>query len=115
MVDEELIQVGQAPHPTDAEETWWRSGSDRCNDPAEVFARECCPSSFGEAAPHAGQDEPWCREVVVLAQHEVRSEITRRPRVEQGRCVGTKFIEQVGEQFSLDGVEERIVGHVAGV
>jgi len=49
------------------------------------------------------------------ANRGLRSEITRRPRVEQGRCVGTKFIEQVGEQFSLDGVEERIVGHVAGV
>ena len=114
MVDEELVEVGQAPHPTDAEETWWRSGSDRCHDPAEVFTRECGSSSFGEAAPRTGQDEPWCREVVVLAQHEVRSEIARRPRVEEGRCVGTEFIEQVGEQFSLDGVEEPI-GHVTEV
>ena len=80
----------------------------------EVLTRECCSSSFGEAAPRTGKDEPWCREVVVLAQHEVRSEIARRPRVEEGRCVGTEFIEQVGELFSLDGVEERI-GHVTEV
>jgi hypothetical protein len=50
----------------------------------------------------------------VLAQHKVRSEIVRRPRVEQGRRVGTEFIEQVGELSPLDSVEERI-GHVAGV
>ena len=62
VVDEELVEVGQAPHPTDAEETWWRSGSDRCNEPVEVFTRECGSSSFGEAAPRTGEDEPWCRE-----------------------------------------------------
>ena len=66
------------------------------------------------SGPTHREDEPWCREVVVLAQHQVRSEIARRPRVEEGRCVGTEFIEQVGELFSLDGVEERI-GHVTEV
>ena len=44
----------------------------------------------------------------------MRSEIARRPPVEQGRCVGTEFIEEVSELFSLDGVEER-TSHVAGV
>jgi len=44
----------------------------------------------------------------------VRSEIARRPRVEEGRCVGTEFIEQIGEQFSLDRVEEPI-GHATEV
>ena len=114
MVDKELVEVGQAPHPTDAEETSWRSGSDRRNKPGEVLKRECCSSSFGEAAPRTGENEPWCREVVVLAQHQVRSEIARRPRVEQGRRVGTELVEQVGELSALDGVEERI-GDVAGV
>ena len=114
MVDKELVEVGQLPHPIDAEETSWRSRSDRCNEPGEVLARECGSSSFGEAAPRTGEDEPWCREVVVLAQHEVRSQITRRPRVEEGRRISTEFVEQVGELFSLDGVEER-VGDVAGV
>ena len=71
-------------------------------------------SAFGEAAPRTGKDESWCGEVVVLAQYEVRSEIAGRPRVEQGRCVGTEFVEQVGELLSLDGVEEPI-GHVTEV
>jgi hypothetical protein len=33
VVDKELVEVGEAPHPTDAEETSWRSRSDRCNKP----------------------------------------------------------------------------------
>ena len=113
-MDKELVEVGESPHPTDAEETSWRSRSDRCNEPGEVPTRERCSSSFGEAAPRTGKDEPRCREVVVLAEHKVRSEIARRPRVEEGRCVGTEFIEQVGELSSLDAIEERI-GHAAGV
>ena len=114
MVDKELVKVGESPHPTDAEETSWRSRSDRCNEPGEVLTRECRSSSFGEAAPRTGEDEPWCREVVVLAEHKVRSEIARRPRVQEGRCVGPEFIEQVGELSSLDAIEERI-DHAAGV
>jgi hypothetical protein len=51
--------------------------------------------------------------VVLLAKHQVRSEITRRPRLEEGRRVGTEFIEQVGELFSLDDIEAR-TGHVDG-
>ena len=49
----------------------------------------------------------------MLAKHQVRYEITRRPRLEECRRVGTKFIEQVGELLSLDDVEPR-TGHVAG-
>jgi hypothetical protein len=43
----------------------------------------------------------------------VRNEITRRPRLEEGRRVATEFIEQVGELLSLDDVEPR-TGVVAG-
>ena len=113
-MDKELVEVGESPHPTDAEETSWRSRSDRCNEPGEVLTREYCSSLFGEAAPRTGKDEPRCRDVVVLTEHKVRSEIARRPRVEEGRCVGTEFIEQVGELSSLDAIEGRI-GHAAGV
>ena len=49
----------------------------------------------------------------MLAKHQVRYEITRRPRLEGCRRVGTKFIEQIGELLSLDDVEPR-TGHVAG-
>ena len=61
------------------------------NEPGEVLTREGGSSSFGEAAPRTGGDEPWCREVVVLAEHKVRGEIARRPWLEQGRYVGTEF------------------------
>ena len=74
---------------------------------------ECFSAPFGEAAPRTGDDEPRCRDEVVLPEHKVRSQIARRPRVQEGRRIGTEFIEEVGELVSLDGVEER-VGHVAG-
>jgi hypothetical protein len=76
--------------------------------------RECCSPSFGEAAPRTGHHEPRSRGVIAFAQHQVRSEIARRPRLEEGRGVGAEFIEQVGELCPLDSVEERI-GHIAGV
>jgi len=52
--------------------------------------------------------------MVVLAEDEVRGEITGRPRVEEGWCSRTESLEEAAELNSLDGVEERI-GHVAGV
>ena len=75
--------------------------------------RERSSSSFGEAAPRTGQDEPGAGERVVLAEDEVRGEIAGRPRLEESRCVGTELVEQVAELCSLDGVEER-TGHIAG-
>ena len=113
VVDKELVEGGKAPHPTDSEESSWRSGPERCNQPGKLLTRERSSSSFGESGPRTGNDEPWCRKGVVLAKHQVRYEITRRPRLEEGRRVGTEFIEQVGELLSLDDVEPR-TGHVAG-
>ena len=99
------VEVGQAPHPTDAEETSWRSRSDLATSQGKSSRASAVLRRSAKRLQRTGEDEPWCREVVMLAQHQVRSEIARRPRVEQGRRVGTEFVEQVGELFSLDGVE----------
>jgi hypothetical protein len=114
VVDKELVEVGKAPHPTEAEETSWRPRSDRGNEPGKVLARECCSSSFCEAAPRTGHDEPRRGEVVAFAEHQVRSEIARRPRLEERRGVGAQVTEQLAEPSPLDGVEERI-GHIARI
>jgi hypothetical protein len=114
VVDEELIEARGPAHPSDAEEAWRRSRSDRRDEPCEVPRRERSSSSFSQAAPHTGQDKPRSSEVVALAQDEVRGEIAGRPRREESRCLGTELVEQVAELCSLDGVEEQI-GHVAGV
>jgi hypothetical protein len=113
VVDEELIEVREPAHPSDAEEAWRRSRSDRRNEPSEVPQRERSSSSFGQAAPRTGQDKPGASEVAALAQDEVCGEIAGRPRREESRCLGTEFVEQAAELCSLDGVEERI-GHIAG-
>jgi hypothetical protein len=67
-------------------------------------------SSCGEAAPHSGDDESWRREVVALAENKMRSEITRRPRLEKGRSLGAELVHQVAQSFAFDGVQEA-VGH----
>jgi hypothetical protein len=114
VVDEHLVEAGELPHPPDAEEAWRRSRPERGNEPGEVPPRHCSSSSFGQAAPRTGQDKPRAREVVALAQNQVRGKIAGRPRREESRCLGTEFVEQVAELCSLRGIEER-TGHVAGV
>ena len=69
---------------------------------------------MSKAAPCAGQDKPGAREVVVLAQDEVGSDIAGCPRCEEGRCSGTELVQQVAELYALGRVEER-TGHTAGV
>jgi len=113
VVDEELIEAREPAHPSDAEEAWRRSRSDRRNEPCKVPQRERSSSSSNQAAPPTGQDKPGASEVVALAEDQVRGEIAGRPRREDGRCLGTEFVEQVAELCSLDGVKE--LGHIAGV
>jgi hypothetical protein len=113
VMDEELVEVREPAHPLDAEEARRRSRSDRRDKRCEIARRERSSSSFGEAAPGAGKDEPRSCKRIVLAEDEVRSEIAGRPRLEERRCVGTELVEQVDELCSLSGVEVW-VGHLAG-
>ncbi len=113
VMDEELVEAREPAHPSDAEEAWRRSRSDRRHEPCKVPARERSSSSFSEAGPRTGQDKAGAGEVA-LAEDEVRGEIAGRPRREESRCLGTELVEQVAELYSLGGVEEQI-GHAAGV
>ena len=113
VVDEELVEVGDPAHPSDAEEAWRRSRSERRAEPGKVPQRERSPSSFSQTAPPTGQDKPRPGEVVALAEDQVRGEIAGRPRLQQRRCLGTELVEQVAELCSLHGVKE--LGHIAGV
>jgi hypothetical protein len=113
VVDEELVEVGDPAHPSDAEEAWRRSRSDRRAEPCKVPQRKRSSSSFSQTAPPAGQDKPRAGEVVALAEDQVRGEIAGCPRLKERRCLGTELVEQVAELCSLDGVKE--LGHIAGV
>lgn len=114
MVDEEFVEVREPAHPSDAEQAWRRSRSDRRNEPCKVPQRERSSSSFSKAAPRTRQDKPGASEVVALAEDEVLREIAGRPRLEESWCLGTELVEQVAELCSLNAVEEQI-GHIAGV
>jgi hypothetical protein len=113
VVDEELVEVRNPTHPSDAKEARRWSGSDHRGEPSEVAERERSPSSFREAAPRTGQDEAGAGEGVVLAEDEVCGEIAGRPRLQESRRVGAELVEQVAELCSLDGVEERIIHIIA--
>ncbi len=113
VVDEVLVEVGDPAHPSDTEEAWRRSGSDRRAEPGKVPQRKRSSTSFSQAGPPTGQHKPGAGEVVALAEDQVRGEIAGRPRLKERRCPGAELVEQVAELCSLDGVEE--LGHIAGV
>lgn len=106
MVNEELVEVGSATHPSDPEEAWRRSGADRVNEPGKVSAGQGSCSPFGEAAPPTGQDKPGGCQAIKIAHDQVRGEVTTRPGREQGWCVRTELIQQVAQLRSLTGIEE---------
>ena len=58
VVDEELVEAREPAHPSDPEEAWRRSRSDRRDEPGEVPQRERSSTPFRKAAPRTGQDEP---------------------------------------------------------
>src|SRR5664279_1766603 len=58
MVDEELVEGGKAPHPTDSEETSRRSRTKRCNQPGKLPTGERPSTSFGESGPPSGTTSP---------------------------------------------------------
>jgi hypothetical protein len=93
-MDEELVEVRNTTHPSDSEESRRRPGPncrDEIREPFCLPQRE--PSSFGEPAPGARDDESRCGEWVVFTQHEVGGEVVCRPRVEKCRRAGAEFIE----------------------
>src|SRR5262249_29025009 len=67
MVHEELVEVRDAAHPPDAEETARWTCADRRDQRGVVGASERLSVSFCEPAPRAGHHESRCGAVIVLA------------------------------------------------
>ena len=110
MVDEELVEVREATHPSDVEEARWWPGSNGRDEIGEPRLSQCEPSSFREPAPRARDDESRRGEKVVFTQDEVGREVVRCPRIEQRRRMWSELFQQFAELLALDGVEEHI-GH----
>ena len=108
VVDEELVEVREPAHPADAEEARRRAGPDGRDQPAERPTRSSSRCRSANRPHGPGHDEPGRRDEVVLPQDQVRRQVERRPRVEQGRRVRADLIEQVAELLALDGVEQRL-------
>ena len=105
VMHEEFVEVGKSPDPSDAEVAARRSRSDLIDERREVALGQLRGTRLGEPMPSPGKDEPRCREVVVLTQHEVGRDISSGPRFEQGRRVGTECDEELAQLLTLDCVE----------
>src|SRR5690349_13909325 len=96
VVNKEFVEVGKSPHPGEAEEAGGWPRPDRRYQLGVVAARERFSSPLGEAAPSTGDDEPGCRDGVMLAKHQMGHQIAGGPRREESRRIGAEFIKQGG-------------------
>jgi hypothetical protein len=110
VVHEELVEVRDAPNPSDAEEPRRRSRPHRRDHGVVVGAGSRLAVSFGEAAPPTGQHEPRRGHQVALADHQVRGELAGRPGRQQGGRVRAELVQQVAQLVALDGIQ-RTIGH----
>ncbi len=78
-MDEELVEVREATHPSDSEEAGWWPGANGRDQICEPCPLQCEASSLGEAAPSAGDDETRRGLKVMFTQDEVRSEVVSGP------------------------------------
>jgi len=60
-----------------------------------------------QAAPGSGQNQPGAGQRIALAQHQMRGQITGRPRRKQGRRPRAELAEQVAQLRPLSGVQEQ--------
>jgi hypothetical protein len=111
---EELVEVRKSPDPTDAEEARRRARPDLIDERQEVALGQLGRTPLGQPMPPPGKNEARRSEVVVLAQHEVGSEVASGPRFEQGRRVGTELDEEMAQPFTLECIE-RDLRHLAGL
>lgn len=111
VVDEELVQVRAAAHPSDAEEAWRRPRTDPRDEAREIVLRESSSATFGEPAPRPGKHKPRSGHIIPLAQNQVSGQVAVRPRREESRSLGPELFQQVAESCSLDGIEVHF-GHI---
>ena len=110
-MDEELVEVRDATHPSDSEEARRWSGSNGRDEIRELCLLQRKLSPFGEPAPGAADDKSRRGQQVVFTQHEVGRQVVRCPRIEERRSPRADLVQQIAELLPLDGVEEQ-AGHV---
>lgn len=64
------------------------------------------PMPLSEPRPRPGKDETGTSQRILLAQEQVRGQVLRRPRGEDGPGVRPKSLEQVAQMRPLSAVEE---------
>ena len=108
LVNEQLVEVRDAPHPPDPKEALWRSGPDGLDECGLVRRSEMLTMSFCIASPCTGQHKPRAGGVAVLANNEVIREVARRPGFENRRRLGSELVQEIAEPFAFDGVQAQV-------
>jgi hypothetical protein len=102
MVDEELVQVREGTHPTDAEEAGGWARSDPRDEPPELpRLRQPHPASLGESLKRFRKDDARRRNEIMLAEHEVGSEVVRGPALKHRRYVSPQLLEKIAKRKAL--------------
>jgi len=107
-MDEELVEVRDATHPSDSEEARRRPRSDGRDEIGERCLLQREPLPFGEPAPRSGDDESRCGEKVVFTQDEVGREVMGCPRIEERGSLWADLVQQIAELLALERVEEHL-------
>ena len=111
VVHEELVEVRDAAHPPDSEQTRRWPGSNSRNEIFERCLLPCEPTAFREAPPGAVGDEPWRGEEVMFTQDELRRDVMGCPGIEERRSLWAELVQQIAELLAFDSVEKQ-VSHV---
>src|ERR1700751_5634482 len=102
VVNEELVEIRQRPHPPDAEEADGWAGTDSRDEPREFLPLgQSDPTLFGEPFKGPGQNEARASDQIVFAQNEVGGEIISSPALDQCWNRRAQLIEQIAELKAL--------------
>jgi len=87
VVDEELVEVREATHPSDPEEAWRRPGSDGLDEICEPCLQHCEPSPFGELPQAPGTTSPGAAKKLCSRRPRWGREVASYPRIKERRSL----------------------------
>jgi hypothetical protein len=102
VVNKELVEISEGPHPPDAEEADGRAGPDPRYEPSEVLPLgKSDPASFGEPLEVSRENEARASNEIAFSQYDVGCEIMSSPAFEQCWNRGAELIEEITELKAL--------------
>ena len=102
VVDEEFVEIGQGPYPSNAEEPDRRAGPDPLDQVREILALgQPDPAPLGEALEVTGPNDAWAGNEIAFSQHDVGGEIVSSPALDQCGYGRTEPVEKMTQLKAL--------------